>query len=99
MKDEYDRALLVTVIQSGASTQGLLEHMPALSEAKNDAAYALAKGRAALRPYNNGVTKATEADRTIEMDAKTADLKRDYQNLADLWELGMLVVGGGRGNS
>lgn len=67
--------------------------VPALIVAKNDAHYTLAKGRYALRPVNSGVMKATESDRTIEMEGRTADVRRNYDNLNDLLMLCMAVIG------
>lgn len=66
--------------------------LPDLILAKNDAGFALAKGRMALRPPNNGVIKATEADRTVEMEGKTAELRRAYLNLSDLYDVCMAVI-------
>lgn len=88
----YDRQPIINALAGTLDGRGLIPLMPALSAAKNDAYVTLAKGRMALRPVNNGVIKATETDRSIEMEGKTAQLKADYQNLVDLWELGMAVI-------
>jgi len=99
-ESKYDPQPLIAAIERGAHnslTTGKVDYLPSylpdLITAKNHAYYALQKGKAAMRPQNNGVLKATEADRSIEMDAKTADLRQEYQNLADLYDVCMVLVG------
>jgi hypothetical protein len=89
--EKYDSAPLIEVIKTG-SPEWITPLIPDLIHAKNQAAFTLAKGRAAMRPMNTGVIKATEADRTIEMEAKTAALKQEYQNLSDLYDVCMELI-------
>lgn len=68
------------------------ESLIELAKRKNAALKLLISARRSVR-FPAGHNKMTEADRNIDMEARVADKREEYDNLADEYAIRMLFSG------